>query len=334
MHSGVGVLKAGLAALAVAVAVLAVPAAEAQGAGVEVRALETEHAVDPLGVDAQRPRLSWQLRSHRSDVRQTGYRILVASSPERLRRDEGDVWDSGRVQSDRSIEVPYGGPPLQSRRRYHWKARAYDEHGQATEWSRPASWEMGLLQPADWSARWIGMPAVEQDRPGFEGAKWVWHDEPGGPFFPAGARSFRRTFDLPADRRITKAQVVVTGDDEFELFVNGTSRASSVWWYEPRAVDVTDDLHAGRNALAIAVTNRGREAGMVALLRVEFETGDSMAIATDGTWRSSADAPAAWTEPGFDDAAWTPVRIIAAKTLPLASETAPAPSARRTFPRR
>jgi alpha-L-rhamnosidase len=327
MVGGWGIVRRGRAwmgLLVLAVAFGAPAAAEARG-DVAVDALETEHATDPLGIDVSHPRLSWQLRPHGDDVHQTAYRIIVASSAERLAREQGDVWDSGRVRSGQSIEVPYEGARLESRRRYHWKVRVYDEHGRPTEWSRPASWEMGLLEPGDWSARWIGMPPAEPEHPGFEGAQWIWHDEPGGPFFPAGPRYFRRTVDLPADRAVKSAHLVVTGDDEFEAFANGTSLASSVWWYEPRAVDVTDILHAGRNAIAIAVTNRGREAGMVALLRVEFETGDPLVVATDDTWRSSTDAPSDWTAADFGDSAWTPTRILAAYGDP--------PWGKVTFPR-
>jgi alpha-L-rhamnosidase len=325
------------AVLVVVVVVLVSPPIAAAHDDVTVHGLQTEHATDPLGVDAERPRLGWQLRSDRRDVRQSAYRILVASTPGRLAREQGDVWDSGRVESGRSIEVPYGGPPLQSRRRYQWKVRVYDERGRPSGWSRPAHWEMGLLDSSDWSARWIGMPAIEQEQPDLVGAKWVWHDEPGGPFFPAGTRYFRRTVELPADRRIVRARVVATGDDEFELFVNGTSVASSVWWYEPRAADVTGMLQAGRNALALRVTNRGREAGTVALLRVEFETGAPLIVASDGTWRSSATEHAGWNEPSFDDSAWTATRVIADYgappwgTVSFPREPTPAPLLRTEF---
>jgi alpha-L-rhamnosidase len=306
-------------------------------AALRVTNLETEHARDPLGIDVQHPRLSWQLRSRKPDVQQSAYRILVASSRAALDGDRGDVWDSGRVRSGDSIEVPYDGPALQSRRRYHWKVQVYDDHNRASRWSEPAHWEMGLLEPADWSARWIGMPQPAQEQLGFEGSRWIWHDEPGGPFFPAGVRYYRKAVDLPAGRRVTRARVVATGDDELELFLNGTRIATSVWWYEPQSVDVTSMLRDGRNAVGLAITNRGREAGAIALLRVDFADGEPLIVATDGSWRSSATAQTGWSEPGFDDSAWTAPRVLANYgdppwgALSFPRDPTPAPLLRREF---
>ena len=117
--------------------------------------LRCEFLSDPLGIDVAEPRLSWVLQS--SDVAargeaQTAYRILVASTPERLAKDEGDLWDSGRVESDRSIHVAYAGKPLASHARCHWKVRAWDKGGRASAWSPTALWTMGILRPEEWRA--------------------------------------------------------------------------------------------------------------------------------------------------------------------------------------
>src|SRR5580704_12680516 len=77
--------------------------------------LRCEYLHDPLGIDAPKPRLSWIMQSDRRGTMQTAYQILVASSPELLARDKGDLWDSGKVRSDESAQVEYGGAPLQSR---------------------------------------------------------------------------------------------------------------------------------------------------------------------------------------------------------------------------
>ena len=81
--------------------------------------------------------------------------MLVASSPDILARDGGDLWDSGRVASDQSIHVEYAGKPLGSRMLCFWKVRAWDASGQPSAWSKPARWTMGLLTQADWGAKWI-----------------------------------------------------------------------------------------------------------------------------------------------------------------------------------
>ena len=115
-----------------------------------------EYRIDPMGIDAQQPRLSWEIRSEKRGIMQESYRILVASSEERLSRNEGDVWDSGVVQSDRSIQVEYAGKPLQSRTPYFWKVAVTANDGTQAE-SALASWSMGILKPSGWSAKWIGL---------------------------------------------------------------------------------------------------------------------------------------------------------------------------------
>ena len=136
-------------------AVLALAACSAARA-VDVQSLRCEYRTDPVGMDVAVPRLSWILSSDRRGEVQTGYRILAASMPELLAKEQGDLWDSGKVASDRQNQVEYAGRPLESRMRCHWKVRVWDKDGQASGWSRPASWSMGLLAPGEWQAKWIG----------------------------------------------------------------------------------------------------------------------------------------------------------------------------------
>lgn len=69
--------------------------------------------------------------------------------------EETIAWDSGRVESDRSVNIEYAGEALKSAAVYQWKVRVWDQSGTATDWSQSSSWEMGLLDPADWKAKWI-----------------------------------------------------------------------------------------------------------------------------------------------------------------------------------
>ncbi|EQD30228.1 alpha-L-rhamnosidase, partial [mine drainage metagenome] len=117
--------------------------------------LRCEFLVEPLGIDTPRPRFIWVLEvadPARRGVRQTAYQIVVTDDA------GGLAWDSGRIASDQTVNVEYGGEPLGSGRRYHWKARVWDEQAAVSEWSESASWTMGLLKPADWRAKWIGEP--------------------------------------------------------------------------------------------------------------------------------------------------------------------------------
>src|SRR5208283_408693 len=90
-----------------------------------------------------------------------------------LRAGKADIWDSGKVDSAESVGIAYSGPPLESRRRYYWKVRVWDANGQVSESMETAWWEMGLLRPTDWKAKWIRWknPEEETDR---KGIRWIW----------------------------------------------------------------------------------------------------------------------------------------------------------------
>ena len=165
----------------IAIAVLLLSALYAANAA-EVTDLRCEYLMNPIGIDVGKPRLSWktEVGSQRSEVppspaglrragrglKQMAYQVLVASSEELLKKDQGDLWDSGKVESDQSIQVEYAGKKLMSRMSCYWKVRVWTvDGGQKAEdgnkeecsgWSSPAMWTMGLLKPEDWSAKWIG----------------------------------------------------------------------------------------------------------------------------------------------------------------------------------
>ncbi|MBN8456967.1 MAG: family 78 glycoside hydrolase catalytic domain [Verrucomicrobia bacterium] len=109
--------------------------------------LRCESTGNPLGVDSVKPRLSWKIDSDEEGMMQTAYQIEVVGA-----------WDSGKVESDRSIAIPYGGAALQSGKTYHWRVRVWDQNGAVSPWSESARWTMGKLRTEDWSAKWIAPP--------------------------------------------------------------------------------------------------------------------------------------------------------------------------------
>jgi hypothetical protein len=131
--------KSGLFAIALCLvwATTSTPAA-AQGGPYD---LHCENATSPQGITAPHPELSWTVNSA---VMQRAYQVLVASSEEKLKNNEADLWDSGQVISDKKT-VRYQGKPLQSLQHCYWKVRLWDTYYQATLYSAPASWKMGLL---------------------------------------------------------------------------------------------------------------------------------------------------------------------------------------------
>ena len=165
--------------------------------------LRCEYKVDPLGIDVVSPRLFWEMQDDRRGARQTAYQILVASSPEKLAADQGDLWDSGRVKSNQTAQIVYGGKPLSSRMHCHWKVRLWDHEGKPSAWSAPALWSMGLLKHEDFppEAKWIGYEPSGDAKPctiTLDDCRWVWFPE-GNPRVaaPPGRRYFRGKANIP-----------------------------------------------------------------------------------------------------------------------------------------
>ena len=311
--------------------------------------LRCEHLENPLGIDIASPRLSWilQARSGERGQRQTARRILVASSREKLDREEGDLWDSGKVETDRSILTPYDGKPLHSRQRCWWKVMVWDAQGRAGEWSAPAFWEMALLEPEDWSAQWIACSGEEASPP---------------PLEPAPL--FRREFQIT--RKVSQARAYVTGLGYFELSLNGQkvgdheldpvkSRYDRRVYY--LSFDITDYLRNGDNTAGIilgtgwfnmhtkAVWGFGQapwraRPRLLCQMEIEYTDGACERIVSDSSWRVSSgpivfdgirngetyDArleQPGWDQAGFDDSKWKsaaevsgPGGLLSAQTLP------------------
>ena len=161
--------------------------------------LRCEYLENPLGIDRATPRLSWQSDNSERDWKQAAYEILVASSSENLRNGKADVWDSGKTNSAESVGIAYRGPALESHKRYFWKVRVWDAAGQVSESTDEAWWEMGLLHPEDWKAKWIRWknPEDEADR---QGIRWIWLPRQDAlATIPKTSATFRLTVNLPKD---------------------------------------------------------------------------------------------------------------------------------------
>jgi len=283
--------------------------AGAAGSGITVTALRCEYLADPLGVDCPDPRLSWRIESQDRDVSQTAYQILVSDSKAALDTDAGNLWDSGKVETNQSVRVPYAGKALDSRQRCYWKVRVWDGTDTASGWSPAGMWTMGLLKAEDWTGKWIGLDGDESgpETP-LSAAKWIWFPE-GAPAqsAPAAARYFRKLVDLPDGKTIAKATACFTADNRFVLMINEKRVASGNSFAAAPPVDVTKSLKPGTNVLAVEAVNEGdaaNPAGLIGALVVEFEGGETLAAATDKTWRVTADSEADWYYPGLDVSAW------------------------------
>lgn len=313
----------------------------------QITNLRTEYLSNPLGLDVPRPRFSWVIRDPRNNVRQTAYRVLASSSSEQLSRDEGDLWDSGRVESDASIHVEYAGIPLASRQRVYWKVRSWlSVAGNAEEsgWSEPTTFEMGLLDKSDWSARWVQSTVV------------------GGPRTIPPCPLLRKGFDLPA--AALTARLYVTALGVFECHINGQRIGNDVFapghseytkHVQYLTYDVTPHLTQGNNCIG-AILGDGWYSGhlhsdprmrygdrprLLAQLEITCADGSRHVINTDESWRFTDKGPIrasdiiqgedydarmeipGWSAPGFDDRKWLMVETWDATAFTIVSKRMP-----------
>jgi len=288
-----------------------------------ITALRCEYAENPLGIDIPRPRFAWQLQSANQGARQTAYQILATSGGETL-------WDTGKVESDQSVLVAYGGPPLQSGQRVEWKVRAWDETDQPTAWSQTAWFEMGLLTPQDWQAGWIGSFLVGSARASVP-----------VPFL-------RKTFHL--EKSPVRARLYITALGLYEAAINGQRVGNAVLtpgWTDYRirvryqTYDVTRLLQPGENALGAILGDGwycghvewrdrqmyGERPKLLAQLVITDAEGGETVICSDSSWKHNfgpltesdllhgehydarREFPG-WDSPGFDDSDWFPAQVF------------------------
>lgn len=311
--------------------------------GIQPVDVRCEYLVNPLGIDAAAPRFSWKLRSDERAQIQSAYRICAASSEKNLRNGDPDLWDSGRVLSDESVNIPYAGKALQSGQRCYWQVRCWDKNGEVSKDSDPAFFEMGLLAQDDWHGKWIAADTS------------------------VTAPLFRKEFQVTGS--VAKARAYVTGLGYYELYINGKKVGKNVLdpgWTEYRervlyaVYDISKYLNPGVNIVGIILGNGwynplpllmwgkynlrdylvvGRPRALLQM-NVDYENGSRQEVVTDGTWKTDRSPNVknsvylgeeydarleqdGWDRPGFNDAHWQSVDIVPAPGGILAAQTVP-----------
>lgn len=323
--------------------------------------LRCEDRLDPQGVQSMNPRLSWQVQSNQQAVLQTAYRILVSDDSLLLQKGQGNIWDSKKIQSGASIQVTFTGKPLVAARKYYWKVMLWSNKGVVSPWSAVASWQMGLLKPADWdNARWIGYEvlsdsAIIAPHVHMSGKK-AW-----GPR-PVVLPLLRKTVELK--KEIRKASIFISGLGHFQLSVNGQPIGDHFlaggWTnYSKQALyvtfDITGQLKKGQNVLGVLLGNgfyyipsqryRKMTGGwgypkLMAKALVEYTDGSNEVIVSDESWKTSPspiifssmfggedyDANReqnGWDKPGFNDKDWRNVVMTTGPALLMAEMQEP-----------
>ena len=290
--------------------------------------LRCEYMSDPIGIDTTFPRFSWELEHPERAQKQSAYQILVASSRDALETDTGDLWDSGKVLSQRSVNVVYAGKTPKSGTDYYWKVRAWDADDRVSEYSSTAFFETGLLDAEDWQGEWIS-----------------WDGE--------GSPLFRQEFIL--EQSVKRARLYISGLGYYEARINGSKVGEHVldpgWTdYEKTILyasfDVTDFLQTGGNAVGVMLGNGrfcppdevvnkppnplkkyGRQPLFLAQLNIEYSDGAFVQISTNSDWKAASgpivyddlydgesyDARlerSGWDSPEYDDADWQSAKHV------------------------
>jgi len=303
----------------------------------EVNNLRIEYHKNPLGIDVEKPRFSWTLEGEGRNRSQSAYQIVVASTKQKLKNGDWDIWNSSKLMSDATNQVVYNGSTLQSGTQYFWKIKVWDENGLASDWSAEAHWSMGMLNYSNWKARFISLDA------GFNvGNKY-------DSLYLPPARYLRKSFQVT--KKIKRATAYTTALGLYELRLNGSKVGDHYllpgWTdYNKRlyyqTFDITNDLKEGENVVGaiiadgwyagyvgFALLNRqdrvralyGENPAFMGQIIVEYEDDSQEIIASDHTWKANMGAiqeadiimgethdarldHVGWDTPGYDAGSW------------------------------
>lgn len=277
-------------------------------AALSVGTLTCEQLVNPQGIDAKAPRLSWQLQSNQPDTLQTAYQIIVASSLSKLKAGQADLWDSGQVSSDQSVLVAYAGKSLAAREACFWRVRVWDSHGQVSAWSPPARWTMGILNATEWHAKWIGLDSADH-REYLTGAAWIWSANP-----DANTNVFRKVVTLPAHRPIKRAVFEYAGDGLCRGWLNQFDLGARKGLKMVKWNDITTRLEPGKTyVFGLTGTHDAsapHPAAVIGKLTLVYADGETQVIPTDASWKVSPAVADDWHAAHFDDAHWTSPTVL------------------------
>ena len=306
--------------------------------------MRVEYHENPMGIDVTKPRLSWQLVSEEKNVSQLAYEIRVAYNANDLKKKSKLIWSSGKIESDKSVNIEYEGIDLKSMEKAYWQVRIWDNNGKTSDWSKPSFWEMGILEADAWKASWItivGEPKVKGSKP---------------------VHYYRNEFS--SSKTIKSARVYVTSLGLYQLFLNGEKVGDQLFtpgWtsfnkrLQYQTYDVTsmlkednaigailgDGWYRGYIAWKDQTDYYGDQLALLLQLKIDYTDGSSETIVSDKKWSSSTgpivesdiyngelyDARlemTGWANTGFDQTGWKSVlEVVKPKDLLIAPQGVP-----------
>ena len=316
-----------------------------------VKNLRCEYLQNPLGMDKPVPRFSWYVMSNQRGTLQSAYKIMVSDNKEELSKGTGNIWDSGKITSDRSANLEYSGIPLQSDKTYFWNVIVWNQKGEQSPASKPAMFHTGFLNSTDWEAKWIAAGDTTLCAP-----------------------LFRKEIDI--EKPIKEAYVYITAAGFYELTLNGKKVGDhvmdpSVTDYRKRVLyatyDVSRQLKSGKNIAGVILgngafhlkktegrycwSNGGLDLGvprLMAQLNITYTDGSQKKVFTDESWKSSSgpitfnniyggedyDArleKAGWSSTGYDDSGWQQSKVVKSPGGIVVSQMMPPVKVTNTF---
>ncbi len=262
---------------------------------------------EPQGIDIKNPFFSWVLTSQGNHVNQSAYKIIVSDSRSNLMKELGNMWDTGKVNSDKNSFVYYEGQPLNSFTKYYWRVKWWDNDGNESPFSDIYSFETAFIAEQTWIGRWIFVDSL-----------------------------VRKEIDIK--KTIKSAKIYISALGYYELRINGNKVGTKVltpqWTdYKKKILystySVDNYLRNGLNCIGIIVGNSrytqeygydGKHQVIIDMVLV-YEDGETLHFGTDTTWKTSAgpiiyndiyngetyDArldQEGWDSPKFDDSSW------------------------------
>jgi len=240
-----------------------------------IEKLKCEYQETPMGLEILNPRLSWQMKATNRGAKQTAYQILVADNEADLKKDIGNVWNSGIVKSEQSIKIDYAGKTIESRKRYFWKVKVWNEKNKSTQYSESSWWEMALLKKEDWSAHWIGKNGTD-------------------------GKSIELQKEFSLGKRATRARIYVTGVGAYHLIFNGKKVGQDILTpgfindskeipYQIYEIS-NEDLSIGINFISATLGNARQKENMpnklLFQMEMEFYDGSRQTVISDESWKT------------------------------------------------
>ncbi|MBN1184852.1 MAG: family 78 glycoside hydrolase catalytic domain [Bacteroidales bacterium] len=316
---------------------------------IDIAEIKCDQKINPTGI-GKTPKFSWIMTSEERNQSQTAYQIIVSDEENTLRKNEGNHWNSGKVESDQSLSIPYEGMPLEAGKTYFWKVKIWDKEGGESSWSETGTFITALFDSTDWSgAKWIGYEELADSLYLVPGVSPWFSSAKGKAELRAVVPLFRKEFSIA--KNVKSALIFITGLGQYKAFMNGNQISDdflSPGWTDYsktclyNTYDVTDYIRPGENAIGVMVGNGFHNINnerykkllmtygnpkMIAVLKITYTDGTHESILSDASWKTSPspitysciysgedyDATLeqpGWDIPSFDASSWKEALLV------------------------